>query len=47
LDEISALRKEMVRECVHPYTHLLHKGEIVECKFCSRQFKVLANGSRA
>lgn len=38
IDEISDLRRDMVRECVHPYTHLLHKGDVVECKFCSKRF---------
>lgn len=42
LDDIAALRKEMVRDCVHPYTHLLLKGEVAECKFCYRQFRVLS-----
>ena len=41
IDEISALRKEMVRDCVHPYTNLLQKGDVIECKFCARQFRVL------
>lgn len=43
IDEIALLRKDMVRECVHPYTHLVHRGEVVECKFCFKQFKVLDN----
>jgi len=42
LDEVAALRKEMVRECVHPYSHLAHKadGKIV-CKFCDKTFALL------
>lgn len=42
LDEVQALRKEMVKECVHPYTHLTyhdHNGTIV-CKFCERKFGI-------
>lgn len=39
-DEITSARKEMVRDCVHPYTHLLHKGTHVQCKFCERSFAV-------
>lgn len=43
LDEISALRKEMVHDCVHPYTHLVHiKENTVQCKFCDRKFQVAA-----
>lgn len=45
IDEISALRREMVRDCVHPYTHLLPKDDVVECKFCSKRFSVNTNGS--
>jgi small-conductance mechanosensitive channel len=44
IDDISALRREMVHTCVHPYTHLAQKGELVTCKFCERQFKLLQNG---
>lgn len=42
LDEVQSLRKEMVKECVHPYTHLTfndHDGTIV-CKFCERKFAI-------
>ncbi len=43
VDEITALRKEMVRDCIHPFTHLVHKGEnVAECKFCGKTFKVKA-----
>lgn len=40
IDEISALRREMVRECVHPYTHLVKVGGVVMCKFCNRKLAV-------
>lgn len=40
IDDISALRREMVRDCVHPYTHLLHKGDVAECKFCGKRFGI-------
>lgn len=42
LDEVQSLRKEMVKECVHPYTHLTFNdsdGTIV-CKFCERKFAI-------
>lgn len=42
LDEVQSLRKEMVKECVHPYTHLTFNdrdGTIV-CKFCERKFVI-------
>lgn len=35
-DEIVALRAEMVHTCVHPYTHLDVKDDIVHCKFCGK-----------
>lgn len=50
LDDVQLLRREMVRECVHPYTHLTYDtndGTIV-CKFCERKFAIreLVNGSK-
>lgn len=45
IDEISALRREMVKECVHPYTHLVLKGDIAECKFCHKKFGMVQDGS--
>lgn len=46
MDEIAMLRKEMVRDCVHPYTNLLHVAEnTARCKFCERQFAVMSNAS--
>lgn len=42
MDEIAALRKEMVRDCVHPYTHLLYQGEnTIACKFCNKTFAIV------
>lgn len=52
MDDIEVLRKDMVRECVHPYTHLLAKedpmygGHVIQCKFCSKTFKVLNHGRK-
>jgi hypothetical protein len=42
LDEVQALRKEMVKECVHPYTHLTFNDndETIVCKFCERKFAI-------
>jgi len=42
IDEIFELRKDMVTDCVHPYTHLTfneHDKTIV-CKFCERKFAI-------
>lgn len=41
MDEISALRRDMVRDCTHPYTHLIHLGNnAARCKFCEKTFAV-------
>lgn len=40
LDEIAALRLLMVKECIHPYEHLIKKDGYIECKFCGRYLKV-------
>lgn len=45
MDEITLLRQDMIRECVHPFTHLVHLGDNkATCKFCGKTFSVLANG---
>lgn len=42
MDEIAGLRKEMVRDCVHPYTHLLYRDDdTVSCKFCNKTFAIV------
>ena len=41
----TALRREMVKECVHPFTHLVFQADgTVQCKFCMKNFQVLNNG---
>ena len=40
LDQVYLLRQEMVKECVHPFEHLVQKAEHVECKFCNRKIRV-------
>lgn len=45
MDEISTLRTDMVRECVHPFTHLVHLADNkATCKFCNKTFNVRSNG---
>lgn len=41
LDEIQLLRSNMVRECVHPFTHLVYHEDHVVCKFCNKKFNVV------
>lgn len=44
IDEIADLRREMVKDCVHPFTHLTPKEDgSVQCKFCMKTFRVLDN----
>jgi hypothetical protein len=40
IDDVAALRHDMIRECVHPYQMLIPHGEVIKCKFCDRQFSV-------
>jgi len=40
LDKVFLLRKEMVKECVHPFEHLVQREDHVECKFCNRKIRV-------
>jgi hypothetical protein len=46
LDEIEILRREMVRECVHPYTHLVDHEGTVKCNFCSKRFGLVNGGTQ-
>lgn len=43
LDKVQVLRLEMVKECIHPFEHLVQKDGHVECKFCNRRI-VVSNG---
>jgi hypothetical protein len=46
IDEISALRREMVKECVHPYHMLVDLGDgTTRCKFCDKKFGMVQDGS--
>lgn len=35
VDEIVELRKQMIKECVHPKEQLVHNGISITCKFCN------------
>lgn len=35
MDRIEELRKQMIKECIHPKNNLIHKGDHVLCKFCN------------
>ncbi len=40
LDTIAELRVLMVKDCIHPYEHLIKKDGFVECKFCGKKMRV-------
>ena len=40
MDEIDAIRSEMVKTCIHPKDYLEHKGDHIECKFCYNKIHV-------
>lgn len=40
-DEVSALRIEMVKDCIHPYTHLVLMADHVVCKFCNHKISIV------
>lgn len=41
MDDVQILRMEMVKDCVHPYTHLVFHHDHVVCKFCNNKFNVI------
>lgn len=40
LDKIIELRKQMVKECIHPKNSLVHKVTYIECKFCNAKLSI-------
>lgn len=40
LDEVEVLRQMMVKECVHPYEHLVLKEDHILCKFCDKRISI-------
>lgn len=41
IDKIQLLRNEMVKDCVHPFTHQVFHDDHIVCKFCERKFNVM------
>lgn len=37
IDEITDLRLQMVKECVHPYEYLVLNTNNITCKFCEKK----------
>ncbi len=40
IDKIVTLRKQMVKECIHPKNSLVHKDTYIECKFCNARLSI-------
>lgn len=40
LEKIQVIRKQMVKECIHPKNSLVHKGTYIECKFCNAKLSI-------
>ena len=40
LEKIQVIRKQMVKECIHPKNSLVHKGNYIECKFCNAKLSI-------
>ena len=40
LDRIQDLRRQMVKECIHPKDLLVHKTTYIECKFCNAKLSI-------
>jgi hypothetical protein len=46
MDDVDALRKIMVRDCIHPQHVLTCSDGIVHCKFCNRRFNPIKYGPK-
>lgn len=40
LDKVQELREVMVKECIHPYEHLVIQLDHVDCKFCNKKLSI-------
>lgn len=41
MDEITALRKLMVKDCIHPVDMLVDNNTHIVCKFCNDKLRVM------
>lgn len=39
-DEIQAIRKTMVTDCIHPQDYLVHYEKYVKCRFCESNISI-------
>lgn len=48
IDQIQALRNDMVKTCVHPFTHLVYQDDgTAVCKFCNEILTVTDDNAKA
>lgn len=40
IDDVTALRLTMVKECVHPIDDLVYKEDHIVCKFCDKRIGI-------
>lgn len=40
IDKIQVLRKQMVKECIHPKNSLVHMDTYITCKFCNAKLSI-------
>lgn len=40
MDKIQELRTTMVKECVHPFQHLVYHEDHIVCKFCNKKIGI-------
>lgn len=40
MDEINSIRKEMVKDCIHPHDNLIHYENFILCKFCNSKLSI-------
>ena len=40
LDRIQELRRQMIKECIHPKNLLAHRGTFISCKFCNANLSI-------
>ena len=47
MDDVTALREQMIKECVHPIDDLVYKETHIECKFCGKKIGISGDTKEA
>jgi hypothetical protein len=40
IDQIQAIRRTMIVDCIHPKDYLVHYGSYVKCRFCESSIAI-------